>query len=510
MEEEDRFRKEISTLRKDHDALVTENAEKEQCLVAMKEESKIVASNLERLKKDNQKEIANLRAKENKLHARLKEMQKEWLLKEENYEASILSLVNKLKHESIARQNVDKMVAEQSELMKMKKCEQQLIFAKVKEVFKCFNSMKDEKDAIKRELLQFKDSSSKLCSFLVNMVSRMCKQIEEGAISNENLIGEIEELKAELKKSMKGADVLRNQVDSQRTRTSEYEKECEKREAEIRTLKQQIVVLKKERDIGLKNLNQCKKNTESKLLENDSVVVNYRKQIEELQNENSLIVEKCDAVEKHLSKLKDEAQEKDLKVSELETSLNESLVAGKAEEKEKSVLTAAYNELQGVIFSLENQLSIERSQTRVLEDQIRNLKWQHKQAKSEAKTKKEELEMLKSQHEAEVQDITSLLSVAKTEVACLRDENSEIRREKQKCSGQLIESQDRLRRQGGDLDKLRNEVRKRNGELMRLKEDMKDCKSAATREMLDYIVKKAVIDVSNSKETENGKYTREL
>merc|ERR1712141_421212 len=142
-----------------------------------------------------------------------------------------------------------------------KKCEQQLIFAKVKEVFKSFNSMKDEKDAIRRELLQFKDSSSKLCSFLVNIVSRMCKQIEEGAISNQNLIGEIEELKAELRGSTKGTEILHNQMESQRTRASEYEQKCEKRDAEIRSLKKQIVVLKKEKDIGLLNLNQYKKNT---------------------------------------------------------------------------------------------------------------------------------------------------------------------------------------------------------------------------------------------------------
>ena len=510
MAEETRLQKEISTLKQDHDTLVAENTEKEHSLVAMKEECNIVCDDLKRLKKESQMEIAGLRAKENKLQAKLKERQKEWLQKEENYESSILSLVDKLKQESIAKQTVDKMVTEQSVLMRKKSCEQQMIFAKIKEVFRCFTTLKGEKDAIERELCQFKDSSSKLYSFLVSIVNRMCKQIEERTVSNETLVGEIEELKGELSKSAKSAEVLRSQMQSERKRGNEYENQVEKKETEIRNLKKQIIVLKKEKDTGFMKLGQYKKKAEGRFVENENVILNYRKEIENLKNENSMVLEKCFGMEEHISKLKNETKEKDLMISELSASVSQCSTTEKAEQQEKTMLTAAYNELQGVIFSLENQLGIERSQTKVLEDQVRNLKWQYKQAKSDAQTKKEELEVLKSQHEKEVQNIASLLSVTKTEVGCLRDENSEIRREKQKCNGQLIESRERLRRQRLDLEKLQNEVRKRNGELIRLKEDMKDCKSAATREMLDYIVKKAVINISDAEEKEKGKYRREL
>jgi len=508
--EEKKLQMEISSLVVDRDVMIGENAKKEQRLVEMTEESSILAGNLEQLKKKSQMELANLRAKENKLSVKLKEVQKEWQKKEENYESSILSLVEKLKDESIARQNVEKVVAKQSESMMKRKCEQHQIFTKVKEIVTCFHSIKNERDVIKSELLQFKHSSSKLYSFLVDIVNRMCKQINDSASSNEALVVEIEELKAELSKSERGADILLAQWESERKRADEFENECEKKEAENRNLKKQIAVLKKEKDLGHMKLIKYKKNSESKMHENESNIVDCRKQIEILKNENSLLHEKVKMMEKQFSELEDETREKDLKITGLESSLNESAVAEKAEQEEKSMLTVAYNELQGVIFSLENQLSIEKSQAKVLEDQLQNLKWQCKQAKSETKAKKEELELTKSKHETEVRNITSLLSVAKTELSCLRDENSEIRREKQKCNGQLIESQERLRRQEDYLERLENEIRKRNGELIRLKEDMKDCKSAATREILDYVVKKAVITLTGARETENRKPKIEL
>ena len=508
--EEKKLQMEISSLVEDRDVMIGENAMKEQRLVEMREESSILAGNLEQLKKKSQMELANLRAKENKLSVKLKEVQKEWHKKEENYESSILSLVEKLKDESIARQNVEKVIEEQSGLMKKRRCEQHQIFTKVKEIVTCFNSIKNEKDVIKSELLQFKHSSSKLYSFLVEIINRICKQIEDSASSNEALLSEVEELKVELSKSGRGADVLRAQWESERRRADELENECEKKEAENRNLKKQIAVVKQEKELGNMKLNKYKKNSESKMHENESVIVDCRKQIEVLKNQNSFLNDKVKMMEKQLSKLEDETEEKDLRLSDLESSANESLVAKKAEHEEKSKLTVAYNELQGVIFSLENQLSIEKSQVNVLEDQLQSLKWQCKQAKLETKAKKEELGLIMSKHEAEVRNITSLLSVAKTEVGCLRDENSDIRREKQKCNGQLIESQERLRRQRGYLERLEDEIRKRNDELIRLKEDMKDCKSAATREILDYVVKKAVITLTDAKEPENRKPKIEL
>ena len=496
MQQESKFQSEITTLIKSRDALDVENSEKEQRLISLKEEKKSV--------------IANLRAKENKLSAKLRERQKEWLAKEENYESNILSLVNKLKDESIARQNVDRTVIEQSELMEKRESQQKFVFGKMKEILKSFNSLKDEKNAIKKELLQYKDSSSKLYSFLTSIVSRMCKQIEESASSNESLMHEIEELKTDLRNSDKSAEILKAQIKHEKVRADGYEIECEKREEEIRNLKKQIVVLKKEKDVGVLKLSQYKKSTESKIGENDNLITNYCKQVEFLQNENSMMLEKSNKLEENLAKLQDEIKFKDVMVSELETSLREVSKLEKTEGKEMSMLKTAYNELQGVIFSLENQLSIEGSQRKVLEDQIRNLRWQNKQAISEVKAKKGELELMKSQHQTEVQNITSLLSVAKTELGCLRDENSEIRKEKQKCNGQLIENRERLKRQLRDFRKLQSEVCKRNEELLRLKEDMKDCKSAATREMLDYIVKKAVINISKAKVAEDGKEKREL
>lgn len=508
-EKQDKSQNEIVKLKIDRDALIAENDEKEKGIAALKEVSKTMACHLDQIKKESQMEIANLRAKENKLSTMFKEKQRDWQTKEENYEASILSFVNKLKDESIARQNVDRMISKQEELMKSKERQLKFIFAKIRQVFKSFSGLKNEKETIKKELLRFQDSSSKLYSFLIKIVSRLCKQIEESKGSSENLMAEKDVLKMELNKSEKNAEFLQSQIRHERDRAEGYEREREARECEIRNLKKQMIVLKKDKDVGLMKMNQFKKKTESKIIENDKIIADYRSEIENLRKEDSSLVKRKSEMDEILLKFQDEMTEKDMKIAELEKCLGAMKGDEQAEQKELSMLTTACNELRISLFSLENQLSIERSQAKVLDDQVRSLKWQCNQAKAETQAKKDELELIKSQHQAEVQNLASLLSVAKTELGCLREENSEIRKEKQKCSGQLIELKERFKRQSCDLDNLRKDVRKRNEQLVRLQEDMKDCKSTATKEMLDYIVKKTMIDVSDIKSVENEKKSRE-
>ncbi|XP_065055170.1 myosin-3-like [Rhopilema esculentum] len=495
--QKEEFEIKIDDLTTECEAITSRSSETEKCMIELRNELKTMTEDFQRHRKESQCEIANLRAKENKLTTKLKEKQNEWLKKEENYESSIMSLVERLKEESIKAQHLVATCSEQKKLIDEKERNYKLLAEKLRGFAHHVGLLKQERDIVSRELLRLKSSIPKIFSFVASAVDRMGLQLKESSQSNDNLMEVVNNLKLELVKSGNRTALMEKKLQLEQERVANLERDVETKQDELKGAKKQILVLKKDKDLGVLKFGQYKKSAEERFTAADKEKNELAAQVKMLKDENRLMLAKLEQREKDLEETTTEKIEQGRKLSEIEKSYCEILSAKNEAVAKNSKITSAYEELQGVIFSLENQLGIERSQTRVLQDQIGSLKWQQKQASAEVQVKKNELDVLKSHHDSELRNINSLLDVAKTELKCLRTEVSETRKEKQKCNGLLIEARERLRRQANDSERLQKDILKRNEDLIRLKEDMSGCKSTATREMLDFIVKKAVIKLPN-------------
>lgn len=498
----------IGSLIEAKESLLKNGAKAKEEIISLKKQNESISEDIENLRRQKQSEIANLRAKENRLSAKIKEKQNEWIKKEENYESSIMSLVSKLKDEIVSRQTVEKEFSEQGNRLILQNDRQKALVVKLTDFAKSVQLFKEDKEVLGKEFLQFKITNSKLLSILGDFVKRLNKTIEYNEDENENLVAEISALKSELMKSEKSMQFLHKEYKIEIERARELEKDLMERQDHMKTVQRKSIELKKDRDLIQLKFNEYKQTAENKFNGVQTQNMELINQLNNTKGENNKLMNQCIQKEDQVMILQDEAQRKEDMIRKLEESLKQESGSKENIIDEKRRIECGYNELQGTIFGLENQLSIEKSHAKVIEDQLRNLKWQNKQATAEAQTRKEELDSMESQHTMEVQNVTSMLSVAKTEVDSLRSELSEMRKDKQKCSGQLIEAREGFKRQGNQYEKLQNDVKKRNDELLRLKEDMAGCKSAAVREMLDFIVKKAVVNLPDQ-ETNKEERTRD-
>ena len=490
------------------ESLLKAGAKANEEIINLKQQNESISEDIVNLKKEKQIEIANLRAKENRLSAKIKEKQNEWMQKEENYESSILSLVSKLKNEIVSRQTVEKEFSEQGNRLLLQNNRQKVLVAKLKDFAHFVQRFKEDKEVLGRDFSQFKTTNSKLLSILGDFVTRLNKTIQNSENENQSLLTEVSALRSELMKSEKSMQFLHKEYQIEIERARVLEKDLIEKQEDMKNIQRKSIEMKKDRDLLNLRFNEYKQTAEKKLSAVQTQRIELINQLDNTKEENNRLLNLCKEKEDQVMVLQNEAKRNKETIREFEESLKREAASKEDVIDEKRRIESGYNELQGTIFSVENQLSIEKSHAKVIEDQLRNLKWQNKQATAEAQTRKEEIEYMESQHATELQNVTSMLSVAKTEVDSLRSELSEVRRDKQKCSGQLIEARERLKRQGSQYGRLQTDVKKRNDELLRLKEDMADCRSAAVREMLDFIVKKAVVSLPDQ-ETKKEEGTRD-
>ena len=449
---------------------------------------------LECTKKTIEVEIAKLRARKNKLATTLKEKQNDWLNKQQTYEESIMSLVGKLKDESVNRQRSEMQNAEQKEALQKQVDTRVLLVSNVTSALKMFAALKEDNGSIKNNVMLLKSMHNKLLSFMLNFVDKVKQVTFESDEEKRMLSREIDYLNSQLVAEQNSVFSINQQFRIEKSRAVELENNLVIKHNQLLDEKKQLVQAKEDGDAGLRQFSKYKERIETKLNSVEKERTELNKQVKELLERNNSLEENSRRQEDEISKRKNEIVRKDGAFNKSEKSVEELKTFVCRLKEEKSNHERAYAEIKGSVFDLENQVGIERSHATILLDNVSNLKWKCKQSAAEASSRVEEIKLLESQHRAEVESLVSMLGVTKAELSSIRSELSDTRQEKQASRRQLVEANERLRQKTCDFDCLKTEVCKRNGALLKLRQEMQDTRSISLREIVELVVNKAVID----------------
>eukprot|EP00794_Sanderia_malayensis_P014421 gene14421-15928_t len=483
--------------------------QKQEALLEVNKETNVKLSHLH-LKNSNileeaentttqfEREIVKLRSKESKLAAKLKKRQDEWRIKEQNYKSSILSLVGKLKEESVARQHFERCLLEKAEVLEKEKEEKHFMNSKIVEMKEQVGRLKQEKGMVRNDVISIRSMNGELLSFMKTFVDKIKQSMNESGNDIKELNIEKERLKSELNRSEKLVQLLETQKNADQKKNDELENKIKADRDNFLNLKIDLVKTQNDQDRNAAIIKKLE--IESQKLQEEYDELKDRTKNTDSLNESLQSTIKQQDIE--ISRLRDDLLGKDKEINRQMNSLEELSKLNAKHSEEKIDQERRHAETQGIIFDLENQLSIERSHGRVLEDQVNNAKWQLKQSVLDANAKDAELTSCKQQHEIELKNALSMLNVVKAEFLSLRSELIDVRKVKQRLQMKLSDSNKCLRMKSNEYDILRDEVVKRNKDLFKLKTEMEGSRSSALRETVDFVVKKAIIIVKSRPEDE--------
>ena len=451
---------------------------------------------LDIIRRENQVETTKLRAKETRLALELREKQQSWFERQQEYEKSILSLVGKLKEESTGREMAEReanAVRQSSESEARNRREK--ISTGMTNLNEQFLELQQERDEIKTNVIRLRTTTVKLLHVLVVAMGKLKRESLHLNEENVTLKANVESLAKKTRDKQRVLQILEEHQKAQTERITMIENELCSKQEELLSMKSQLFEAKENTDLTRKQFCSSQEETRKELMQ-------LRKVKEELENCIALERNKSHGLSLNLQhsndvilQLKEETEYKMQENDRLKTEV-QSLSSSKNElVKESSATQHVIADLKGKLFAVQNQMDIEQGRVRALEDQAKHLKWQIKQLETDKKDLRTELNTSDKRHTTEFHSLKSMLEVSRTELGSLRAELSGSRKAKLDYQNQVMEARESLRRRTIELESLQNEVRRRNQSLIEVKQEMQGSKSVSLRELVEFMVQKAMINV---------------
>ncbi|XP_071945190.1 uncharacterized protein [Antedon mediterranea] len=320
--------------------------------------------------------------------------------------------------------------------------EKEQLAAKLKSTKDQLSNTLATKNALERELMEFKEDSDMeldACREKINQLEEELTAADKALENQKKITAESRKLALDLERERGRLAGVKQSHEHLKSHASALENALAQQESSLTDLQDELHTRSSmQQEDATKNKKRFVETQES--LERDQDII--RQLRKDLGNERSSTAKLKRDLED--TKTEFEILKKDLETRTSENAAMQSLLhkEKEIEEKQKNALDGARHDIhrtRAKLGQLEKLLQEQNAQNPIQQDTIKALKWQYEQKVSEVEGMKEQLEMAEERQQIEISSINAALKVARTDLDGLKTELATTRKDKFSYKNKLAE-----------------------------------------------------------------------